>query len=49
LPDVERQRRIAEAAYLIAEQEGFPAEREIEHWLQAEATIDQAMAKSKRG
>jgi hypothetical protein len=30
---------IAEIAYLIAEREGFPAGRELEHWLQAEIEI----------
>jgi hypothetical protein len=30
---------IAETAYLIAEREGFPPGRELEHWLQAEILI----------
>jgi hypothetical protein len=48
LPDAERQQRIAERAYMIAEREGFPAGREFEHWLEAEAEVDKAMAKLKR-
>lgn len=33
------QPKIAEIAYLIAEREGFPAGRELEHWLQAEVLV----------
>ena len=36
----ERQRRIAEAAYLIAEQRGFHGEQAFDDWLQAEAQVD---------
>jgi hypothetical protein len=39
-----RRKRIAEAAYYIAEQEGFPPGRELEHWLRAEAAIDRPLA-----
>lgn len=38
-PD-ERQRLIAEAAYLIAEQRGFQGEKALDDWLQAEAEVD---------
>src|SRR3972149_12340497 len=38
-PDL-RERCIAEAAYLIAEREGFPPGRELEHWLRAEAQFE---------
>ena len=44
-----RQRRIAEAAYLIAEHEGFPPGRELEHWLRAEAEFERlAAARARR-
>ncbi|MBI1425597.1 MAG: DUF2934 domain-containing protein [Gammaproteobacteria bacterium] len=36
----ERQRLIAEAAYLIAEQRGFEGEKALDDWLQAEAEVD---------
>ena len=36
----QRQQRIAEAAYLIAEQRGFGGNRELDDWLQAEAEVD---------
>lgn len=39
-----RQRYIAEAAYFIAEREGFPMGRELEHWRQAEAEIERIFA-----
>ena len=39
-----RQRYIAEAAYFIAEREGFPAGREFEHWRRAEAEIERIFA-----
>jgi len=42
-PEV-RQRCIAEAAYLIAEREGFPVGRELEHWRQAETEIERIFA-----
>jgi len=38
-PD-ERQRMIAEAAYLIAEQRNFQGDLAFDDWLQAEAEID---------
>ena len=44
-----RQRCIAEAAYLIAEHEGFPPGRELEHWLRAEAEFERlAAARARR-
>jgi len=36
----ERQRKIEETAYLIAEQRGFQGDHSLEDWLQAEAMID---------
>lgn len=36
----ERQRLIAEAAYLIAEQRGFQGDRALDDWLQAEVEVD---------
>ncbi len=48
-PDL-RERCIAEAAYLIAEQEGFPPGHELEHWLRAEAQFERlAAARARRG
>ena len=38
-PD-ERQRMIAEAAYLIAEQRNFQGDLAFDDWLQAEAEVD---------
>jgi hypothetical protein len=44
-----RERYIAEAAYLIAEHEGFPPGRELEHWLRAEAEFERlAAARARR-
>lgn len=50
LPDVTgdpefQQRRIAEAAFRIAERAGFPPGQELDHWLQAEAEIKVSAAK----
>jgi len=45
VPLDELQRRIAEAAYYIAEKEGFPAGCELEHWLRAEAAVLQQLSK----
>ena len=42
-PD-ERQRMIAEAAYLIAEQRNFHGDLAFDDWLQAEAEIDALFA-----
>jgi len=36
----ERQRKIAEAAYFIAEKRGFQGDLAISDWLQAEAAFD---------
>lgn len=36
----ERQRMIAETAYLIAEQRGFQGDMALDDWLQAEAEVD---------
>jgi len=36
----ERQRMIAEAAYLIAERRGLQGDRALDDWLQAEAEVD---------
>ena len=48
-PDL-RERCIAEAAYLIAEREGFPPGRELEHWLRAEAQFERrATGRARRG
>jgi hypothetical protein len=38
----ELQPLIAETAYFIAEREGFPEGRELEHWLQAEIEVFEA-------
>ena len=46
-PDL-RERCIAEAAYLIAEHEGFPSGRELDHWLRAEAQFERLAAKRAR-
>lgn len=35
-----RYQMIAEAAYLLAEEDGFDANRSLDHWLAAEALID---------
>ena len=35
-----RRRRIAEAAYLLAEQRGFEGDMQIDDWLRAEQEID---------
>ena len=40
----ERQRLIAEAAYLIAEGRGFQGDRALDDWLQAEAEVDARFA-----
>lgn len=40
VPPPGRERLIAEAAYFIAESEGFPEGRALEHWLAAEVRID---------
>ncbi len=39
----QRQQRIAQAAYFIAERRGFAPGNEIEDWLQAEAEIEALM------
>lgn len=45
-----RGRFVAEAAYFIAEHEGFPPGRALEHWLRAEAEFErQAAAPARRG
>lgn len=38
-----RHRQIEIAAYLIAESEGFPQGRELEHWLRAEAEVERRL------
>jgi hypothetical protein len=38
--DDKRRSMIAEAAYLLAEQRGFEAGRELDDWLRAEQEID---------
>lgn len=43
--DKDRQRMIAEEAYLIAERRGFQGDMAMEDWLQAEAIIDNRFAK----
>jgi hypothetical protein len=43
-----RDQRIARAAYLLAERDGFPADRDLEYWLKAESEVDQASATLKR-
>ena len=43
----ERQRRIAEAAYLIAEKRGFHGEQAFDDWLQAEAQVDAMFEKQR--
>ena len=40
LPPLERQLRIAQAAYYIAERRGFAPGNELEDWLQAEAEVE---------
>jgi hypothetical protein len=44
----ERYRLIAEAAYLIAEQRGFAAGRELEDWLEAEAIVTARLQRNTR-
>lgn len=39
LNDIEHYRRVAEAAYYIAESHGFNPVRSLENWLEAEAQI----------
>ncbi len=39
-PVVERQKKVSEAAYYLAEQRGFSAGDELGDWLQAEQQID---------
>ena len=40
LPSLERQLRIAQAAYYIAERREFAPGNELEDWLQAEAEVE---------
>ena len=42
-PAEDRQRLIAERAYLIAAERGFGPGRELDDWLQAEAQVGQSM------
>jgi Protein of unknown function (DUF2934) len=35
-----REQAIAQAAYLLSERDGFPAGRDLEYWLRAEADYD---------
>ena len=41
----QRWHMVSEAAYYKAKEEGFPAERTVEHWLAAEAEIDTMLSK----
>jgi hypothetical protein len=43
-----REQAIAQAAYFLAERDGFPAGRETEYWLSAESDVDKAAAKQTR-
>ena len=44
VPPGERDRMIAERAYLIAEQRGFEGDMALHDWLQAEAEVDARFA-----
>lgn len=44
----QRHRMIAEAAYLIAESQGFDHSRSLDHWLAAEAQIDSMLSGTTR-
>lgn len=37
---VSREQAIANAAYLLAERDGFPSGRDMDYWLKAEAEFD---------
>ena len=42
-----REQAIAQAAYYMAELEGFPQGKDLEYWLKAEAEYDKKAAKPK--
>jgi hypothetical protein len=44
--DEARRSRIAEAAYLLAEQRGFEGDMQIDDWLRAEQEIDARLSSS---
>jgi hypothetical protein len=44
----QRQRMIEEAAYFIAERQGFMNHSTLEHWLAAEAEIDKQLSQKAR-
>ena len=43
-----REERIARAAYLLSERDGFPTGRDLDYWLQAEADLERESARPKR-
>ena len=43
-----REQAIAQAAYYLAETEGFPPGRELEYWLKAEAEYEKMKATPKQ-
>ncbi len=43
----QRQSYIAVAAYYLAEKNGFNSDCDVDHWLAAEAEIDQLLAKEE--
>jgi hypothetical protein len=45
----ERNRRIADLAYRLWREEGFPEGRDLVHWLEAERVVDQQQASPCKG
>jgi|GEM_PF-6590604 len=45
----QRHQMITETAYRLAEQDGFDAGRDLDHWLEAEALIEARLASRARG
>lgn len=43
-----REERISQIAYHLSERDGFPAGRDLDYWLEAEAQVDAESAKAKR-